>query len=282
MLAAQYGQERIARLKKTKNKSVRIRCWTTGWCLWQQHMDQWYRGGRRQDGGDIQQCAFKQLYNIIANVPATEGGRVGGREGWCVCPCVCKAHGSKSPPNSLLKSHLLFWHVTQHPAASLYKPAHRKRNKKCMFVFGFFPLCSMNKRMFSTAVKIRGTLIFFELACKLVENLKPADVASEGREKRVITLVITAVYHSQMSQLFKWHGKHLVGRLRATGSCIHTVIKQPAGRLQTAATQRLNTATLTIDDRCGTLKTITAAFQPTFTCISVTPIRQYCWLHRYF
>lgn len=72
-----------------------------------------------------------------------------------------------------------------------------------MFVFGFFPLCSMNKRMFSTAVKIRGTLIFFKLACKLVENLKPADVASEGREKRVITLVITAVYHSQMSQLFK-------------------------------------------------------------------------------
>lgn len=54
------------------------------------------RGG----GADIQQCAFKELHNVTANVPAPEG--------WRVCVCVCVAHGSKSPPNSLLKSHQLF------------------------------------------------------------------------------------------------------------------------------------------------------------------------------
>lgn len=62
-----------------------------------------------------------------------------------------------------------------------------------------------------------------DLACKIAaEHLKPADisaVAAEGREQRVIALVITVAYYSQTLQPFKRHGKHLVGRLRATASC---------------------------------------------------------------
>lgn len=58
-----------------------------------------------------------------------------------------------------------------------------------------------------------------ELARKIAaEHLKPADisaVANEGREQRVIALIITVAYYSQTLQPFKRHGKHLVGRLRA-------------------------------------------------------------------
>lgn len=58
-----------------------------------------------------------------------------------------------------------------------------------------------------------------ELACKIApEHLQPADigaVAAEGREQRVIALVITVAYYSQTLQPFK----HLAGRLRVTASC---------------------------------------------------------------
>lgn len=90
-----------------------------------------------------------------------------------------------------------------------------------------------------------------ELARKLAaEHLKPADISliiAEGREQRVIAGVITGAYSSQTLQPFKRHGKHLVGRLRATGSCTlisdeaeytDEVIKQAEGRLRTTAQPR--------------------------------------------
>lgn len=40
-------------------------------------------------GADIQQCAFKQLHNVTANVPATEG--------WRVCLCVSTQLRVKEP-----------------------------------------------------------------------------------------------------------------------------------------------------------------------------------------
>lgn len=64
-----------------------------------------------------------------------------------------------------------------------------------------------------------GNAHLLELAGERVERLKLADVATEGREQRVITPLITVVYYSQTLQPFKWRGKHLVGRLRAAGWC---------------------------------------------------------------
>lgn len=54
------------------------------------------------------------------------------------------------------------------------------------------------------------------------EHLKAADVsavAPEGRGRRVIALITTVAYYSNVTAFFKRHGKHLVGRRRATGSC---------------------------------------------------------------
>lgn len=64
-----------------------------------------------------------------------------------------------------------------------------------------------------------GDAHLLELAGERVERLKPADVATEGREQRVITLLITVVYYSQTRQPIKRHGKHLAGRLCGVGWC---------------------------------------------------------------